>query len=133
MTAALPPLGQDWGLGGLRLAEPSAKYLVQREAPPVRVFDLLATAPGGITRLRALIVSLALSGRLTSQRAPPSPAPSDVWPVVSLSDLSPSFQNGASSRGDVGGVPTTVIRLADITAGEINPTDPRVLPIRAFD
>ncbi|AWI81818.1 hypothetical protein CEW87_22170 [Parazoarcus communis] len=36
------------------------------------------------------------------------------WEWVALRDLLPEFQNGASSRGDTGGSPITVLRLADI-------------------
>ncbi len=117
----------------LRAEEPSARYLAQREPSLLRGFELLATADGGTDRIRSLIVSMALNGRLTSEPGRSSPVSGGAWPVVRLSDLAPTFQNGASSRGDAGGVPTTVIRLADITAGEISAANPRVLPIRASD
>jgi type I restriction enzyme, S subunit len=48
----------------LEAREPSAKYLVMREAQLVQHFDLLATAPGGVARLRELIYSLAAQGQL---------------------------------------------------------------------
>lgn len=51
------------------------------------------------------------------------------WEWVHLSDLLPDFQNGASSRGDPGGVNTTVLRLADISDGEICLNETRDLPI----
>jgi len=118
---------------GLRVEEGSARYVAQVESPTHRQFELLATSERGIQRLRSLIVSSALSGRLTSQPGRSSPGFGNSWPVVRLTDLGPTFQNGASSRGDHGGLPTTVVRLADISEGEIKPTEPRVLPIRAFD
>ena len=115
------------------MQERSAKYFVQTESPLIREFELLATASGSVERLRGLVVSLALGGHLTLLRSSSSRLSVNTWPVVSLSDLGPDFQNGASSRGDVGGVATTVIRLADIIAGEISPANPRVLPIKAPD
>ena len=117
----------------LEAREPSAKYLAAAESAVVRGFELLATARDGTERVRSLIVSMALSGQLTSESNGSSPVSAAPWPVVRLSDLGPAFQNGASSRGDIGGLPTTVIRLADITAGEISSDCPRVLPIRAPD
>ena len=83
--------------------------------------------------MRALILSLATNGRLTIEEARPPGGSFVEWPKVRLADLAPEFQNGASSRGDVGGVPTTVIRLADITAGEVDTSAPRQIPIRAAD
>jgi type I restriction enzyme S subunit len=55
----------------LAAQEPSARYLVggaaQGERALTRAFDLLGTAPGGVKRLRALILSLAIQGRLVEQ------------------------------------------------------------------
>ena len=117
----------------LEAREPSASYLASADPALVREFELLATARGGSDRIRSLIISMALSVRLTSESGRSSPVSAGAWPVVRLADLAPTFQNGASSRGDVGGMPTTVIRLADITAGEISLENTRVLPIRASD
>ena len=66
MSAVLPPLplGEGWGEGGLRVAEPSAKYIVEREVPLIRGFELMATAQGGVDDLRKLVLSLAVQGRL---------------------------------------------------------------------
>src|SRR3546814_1620230 len=41
------------------------------------------------------------------------------WTWIRLTDLQPEFQNGVSSRGDSEGHLVTVLRLADIRAGEI--------------
>ena len=53
------------------------------------------------------------------------------WEWIRLSDLLPEFQNGASSRGDSDGLPVTVLRLADIRAGEISLDDTRTLMLSA--
>jgi len=52
------------------VGEPSARYLVADAAtvaPLVRQFDLTATAPGGVARLRELILTLAVRGKLVPQ------------------------------------------------------------------
>ncbi|WP_355586279.1 restriction endonuclease subunit S [Xanthomonas cannabis] len=49
------------------------------------------------------------------------------WEWRRISELLPEFQNGASSRGDSNGLPVTVLRLADIRAGEISLDDTRTL------
>jgi len=49
------------------------------------------------------------------------------WEWRRISELLPEFQNGASSRGDADGLPVTVLRLADIRAGEISLHDTRTL------
>jgi type I restriction enzyme S subunit len=48
----------------LTAQEPSAKYLVNLQPPMVRHFDLIAQAPGGVARLRELILTLTLQGKL---------------------------------------------------------------------
>jgi len=53
----------------LQAQEPSAKYITQREPTLVRGFDLLATAPGGVSGLRELILKLAVQGKLTEQNS----------------------------------------------------------------
>lgn len=51
----------------LEAREPSARYLEAVPPTVVRQFDLLATAQGGVGRLRELIVLLALQGKLVEQ------------------------------------------------------------------
>ncbi|RKT58781.1 type I restriction enzyme S subunit [Azonexus fungiphilus] len=55
------------------------------------------------------------------------------WEWVALRDLLPEFQNGASSRGDTGGSPITVLRLADIKNRRISLSDTREIPINERD
>ena len=51
----------------LTAQEPSAKYLVNLQPPLVQHFDLIAQAPGGVARLRELILTLAVQGKLVPQ------------------------------------------------------------------
>ncbi|MBW6391018.1 restriction endonuclease subunit S [Billgrantia antri] len=51
------------------------------------------------------------------------------WKWVRFGNLFPSFQNGASSRGDNDGEQVAVIRLADIDNLEISLENTRLLPI----
>lgn len=55
------------------------------------------------------------------------------WEWVKLTDMLPEFQNGASSRGDKGGIPTIVLRLADIKYRRVSLADTRALPINKDD
>jgi type I restriction enzyme S subunit len=55
------------------------------------------------------------------------------WCWVRVDDLLPSFQNGASSRGDPNGVAVNVLRLADIKKGVVSLDDLRSLPIASID
>jgi type I restriction enzyme S subunit len=82
---------------------------------------LLAEAPGGIERVRQLILDLAAQGTLAGT------ASASTWPVIQFSDLVTSFQNGVSSRGASEGIPVTVLRLADIKNGEVSLDNPREL------
>lgn len=61
--------------------EPSAKYLSALQPPLVQQFDLLATAPGGVAKLRELILTLAVQGKLVQQD------PSDVPATELLKDI----------------------------------------------
>lgn len=55
------------------------------------------------------------------------------WEWIRLADLLPEFQNGASSRGDKGGIPTIVLRLADIKNKRISLAETRAIPIYEGD
>jgi len=55
------------------------------------------------------------------------------WQWVRLANLLPEFQNGASSRGDPGGRPITVLRLADIKSRRVSLADTRQIPIAVGD
>ena len=110
-------------------AEPSASYIASASAPVLDRMALLTKAPDGVQRLRRLIIAMAVSGKLVRESADSS----SPWPIVAISDLRPDFQNGASSRGDEGGDPTVVVRLADVIRGEISLHQPRKLPIRQAD
>jgi type I restriction enzyme, S subunit len=54
--------------------EPSAKYLSTLQPPLVQHFELMATAPGGVARLRELILTLAVQGKLVRQDTQDEPA-----------------------------------------------------------
>ncbi|HEY8907627.1 MAG TPA: restriction endonuclease subunit S [Rhodoferax sp.] len=123
-----------------------------------------------MARLRELILTLAVQGRLVPQDPSDEPASAllkkiraekdrlisegtikrdkplagiaeaekpfglpESWELVRLNELLPEFQNGASSRGDVGGKSVTVLRLADIKSRRISLADTRQIPIAERD
>lgn len=58
----------------LKTQEPSARYLAALRPPLVEQFDLVASAPGGVARLRELILTLAVRGKLVPQAPDDEPA-----------------------------------------------------------
>jgi len=83
---------------------------------------------------------LIATGQLKRDRPQPSISneekpfePPKGWEWVALKDLLPEFQNGVSSRGDVGGKSITVLRLADIKNRRISLRDTREIPINERD
>lgn len=56
----------------LEACEPGARYLEAVQPASVRQFELLATAPGGVPRIRELILCLATTGQLLANEADPS-------------------------------------------------------------
>jgi type I restriction enzyme S subunit len=58
----------------LEAQEPSARYLADAQPSLLRQFEILATAPGGVARLRELILKLAVRGTLVPQRPSDEPA-----------------------------------------------------------
>lgn len=58
----------------LEANESEARYLAALQPALVRQFELLAAAPGGVARLRELILTLAVQGRLVPQDRSDEPA-----------------------------------------------------------
>lgn len=54
--------------------EPSSKHLSALQSPLVRHFELMATERGGVARLRELILTLAVQGKLIAQDSKDEPA-----------------------------------------------------------
>lgn len=61
-------------IAAMEAREPSAKCLSALQPPLVQHFELMATAPGGVARLRELILTLAVQGKLVPQDASDEPA-----------------------------------------------------------
>jgi len=63
-------------MNAFRVAERSATYELQTVTPSINgeTFDLMATAPEGVAKLRGLILALALRGRLVDQDPIDEPA-----------------------------------------------------------
>ena len=84
----------------LRVEEASGKYLVQVEPALVRGFELLATAPGGIARLRGLLITLAVRGLLVRQTLSDEPALELVRRIAKASGrVPPSFTVDGLPKG----------------------------------
>ena len=58
----------------LEAREPAAQYLEAAQPALVMHFDLLGKAPGGVSRLRELILTLAVQGKLAAQLPSDEPA-----------------------------------------------------------
>lgn len=58
----------------LEVSESNVSYLDQLQPPLIQHFEQLATAPGGVVRLRELILTLAVQGKLVPQDPKDEPA-----------------------------------------------------------
>jgi type I restriction enzyme, S subunit len=92
-------------------------------------FAKIIEAPEAVPLLRRFILDLAVRGKLVQQDE--KEISSSDLQVVKLEDLNPEFQNGVSSRGDPNGVPTIVLRLADIENTRVTLTETRTLSIES--
>ena len=77
----------------LEVREPSARYLDTLQPPLVQQFDRLSRALGGVARLRELILSLAVQGKLVLQHSGDEPA-------AQLLERSRSRMREKMNRGD---------------------------------
>lgn len=124
-----------------RLVSPSSAAEFPKNVNRVRdQFDRFFDTPTTIPQLRQTILQLAVQGKLVPQdpndrsvsigdgqlaanseneQIPPK------WLPVTIRQLLPEFQNGESSRGASDGVPTIVLRLADISNRKITLSDTR--------
>ncbi|MGY0145208.1 restriction endonuclease subunit S [Edwardsiella tarda] len=91
-----------------------------------------------LERIAAERVRLVKEGKIKKPKALPEISEEEKpfelpegWQWCRLGSLIPQFQNGASSRGDSGGIPITVLRLADIKNWKVSLVDTRTLPIDA--
>lgn len=92
-------------------------------------FAKIIEAPEALPLLRRFILDLAVRGKLVQQDE--NEVASSELQIVKLEDLNPEFQNGISSRGDLNGVPTIVLRLADIENTRVTLTETRTLSIES--
>ena len=76
--------------------EPSAKYITHVEPTLVRAFGLLATAPNGLARLRELIHTLAVQGKLTRQDPNDEPAAALLQRIAKAAGREPPEIKGDS-------------------------------------
>jgi type I restriction enzyme S subunit len=67
----------------LEAHEPSAKYLSDLQPKLVQHFELLGTAPGGVAKLRELILTLAVQGKLVPQD-PADESASDLLEMIRM-------------------------------------------------
>ena len=77
----------------LEAREASVRYLDAVEPPLVQKFDLLAGAPGGVARLRELILCLATAGRLAVTRCDQS-----HWQRLALDQVGEWGSGGTPSK-----------------------------------
>lgn len=98
--------------------EPSGRYLVDLASPPIRHFDLLATAALGVTRLRDLILSLAVRGRLSASEETTASMPAGAANVPC--SLPPGWQwTRLSELGEFRGGKTPSTQRSDYWDGTI--------------
>jgi len=81
----------------LEAREPSARYLAALEPPLLQQFDLIATAPKGVARLRELILTLAVQGKLVPQD--PNDEPASVLLERIRGEKARLIQNGKIRKG----------------------------------
>ncbi|RJP64768.1 MAG: hypothetical protein C4535_16645 [Comamonadaceae bacterium] len=82
----------------MEVSEPSADSLNDLQPPLVQHFELMATAPGGVTRLRELILTLAVQGKLVPQD-PTDELASELLRKI-RTEKSLSIGGGKNKRGD---------------------------------
>lgn len=80
----------------LEVRQPRARYVEALQPPLVRQFGLLVTAQGGVERLRELILTLAMRGKLVSQD--PSDEPARVF--IERIGLHRSARSSRSERSE---------------------------------
>ena len=113
-----------------QVAERSVVYVLEDAAAPVtgETFDLLATAPQGVAKLRDLILSLAVTGRLVSHDRNDEPASNLLKRIdaekrrqVELGELSPRALRHASAKLNTPPAPKNWAWSSLAQIGVINP------------